>query len=92
MVRLKHEYERGCAVLVEHIYVFFLSLYILEKIVLYLVFERIDTKLHEIMKFQHMLKLISRCLKIINIISCETIADESMNEKSSTLRRVFCFG
>ena len=31
MVRLKHEYERGCAVLVEHIYVFFLSLYILEK-------------------------------------------------------------
>ena len=30
MVRPKHEWERGCAVLVEHIYVFFLSLYILE--------------------------------------------------------------
>ena len=30
MVKLKHEYERGCAVLVEHTYVFFLSLYILE--------------------------------------------------------------
>ena len=43
MVRLKHEYGRGCTVLVEHIYVFFLSLYILEKIVLDLVFKRIDT-------------------------------------------------
>ena len=36
MVRSKHEFERGWVVLVEHIYVFFLSLYILEKLSLIL--------------------------------------------------------
>ena len=35
MIRLKHKCERGCVVLVEHIYVFF-SLQNLEKIVLIL--------------------------------------------------------
>ena len=33
-IRPNHECERGYAVLIEHIYVFFLSLYILEKIAL----------------------------------------------------------
>ena len=36
MARPRHECERGCAALVEHIYVFFLSLYILEEISLIL--------------------------------------------------------
>ena len=41
MVRPRHDCERGCAVLVEHI-VFFLSLYILETIVLDFVLKRIE--------------------------------------------------
>ena len=43
LVGPNHECERGCAVLVEHIYVFFLSLYIFEKIVLDLVLKVLDT-------------------------------------------------
>ena len=42
MVRPRHECERGCAVSVVPIYVPFLSLYILEKIVLDFVLKRID--------------------------------------------------
>ena len=42
MVRPRQECERGCAVLVEHIYVVFLSLHILEKIVIDFVLKRID--------------------------------------------------
>ena len=41
-IRPNHEFERGCAVLAEHV-VFFVSLYILEKIVLGLVLKRVDT-------------------------------------------------
>ena len=43
MVRTSHECEGGYAVSVERINVFFLSLHILEKIVLDLVLKRIDT-------------------------------------------------
>ena len=41
--KARHECERGCAVSLVHIYIPFLSLYILEKIVLDPVFKRIDT-------------------------------------------------
>ena len=48
LVRPNHESKRGCAVLVEHIYVIVLSLYILEKIVLVLVLKRVvDLKLDD---------------------------------------------
>ena len=43
LVRPDNDRERGFAVLVEHIYVSFLFLYILAKIVLDLVLKRVDT-------------------------------------------------
>ena len=39
LIRPNHECERGCAVLVEHICVFFLPLYIFEKVVFDLMLE-----------------------------------------------------
>ena len=43
LVMPKHECERGCAVLVEHIDVFILSVYLFKKNVLDLVLKRVDT-------------------------------------------------